>query len=79
MNTFVVWHYQLILKNWLPEELEPPLKEMHLTEARGTCVTKIKKAFLKNGSPIPEFDTDEDRSYFRVSFRIHPFFESSKK
>jgi ATP-dependent DNA helicase RecG len=55
------------------------LKEMHLTEARGTGVTKIKKAFLKNGSPIPMFDTDEDRSYFRVSFRIHPFFESSKK
>jgi ATP-dependent DNA helicase RecG len=54
------------------------LKEMHLTEARGTGVTKIKKAFIKNGSPFPVFDTDEDRSYFRVLFKIHPIFEHSK-
>jgi len=50
------------------------LKEIHLTEARGTGVPKIKRALKQNGSPPPIFDTDEERSYFKVSIKIHPSF-----
>lgn len=54
------------------------LKEIHLTEARGTGVPKIKRALMLNESPAPIFDTDEDRSYFKVVLKIHPSFIVSK-
>ena len=50
------------------------LKELELTEGKATGIPIIKKALLDNGSPQPEFDTDEDRSYFQVIVRIHPSF-----
>ena len=40
------------------------LKELDLAEGRSTGIPKILKVMKKNGSPRPEFDTDEDRSYF---------------
>ena len=40
------------------------LKELDLTEGRSTGITKILKAMAANGSPAPEFETDDDRSYF---------------
>lgn len=40
------------------------LKELHLTEGRNTGFKKILDALIANGSPKPEFETDEDRSYF---------------
>lgn len=40
------------------------LKELHLTEGRNTGFKKILDALENNGSPKPEFETDEDRTYF---------------
>lgn len=40
------------------------LKELHLTEGRNTGFGKILRALEKNGSPLPEFITDADHSYF---------------
>ena len=40
------------------------LKELHLTEGRNTGFKKILDALEKNVSPKPEFETDDDRSYF---------------
>ncbi|MBQ5330574.1 MAG: putative DNA binding domain-containing protein [Oscillospiraceae bacterium] len=40
------------------------LKELHLTEGRNTGFKKILDAIKKNGSPMPEFETDEDHDYF---------------
>lgn len=48
------------------------LKELDLTEGRGTGIPKIMRAIERNGSPLPVFETDEDRSYFVVRFPIHP-------
>lgn len=42
------------------------LKELHLTEGRNTGFKKILDALETNGSPKPEFETDEDRSYFKA-------------
>ena len=40
------------------------LKELHLTEGRNTGFMKIIDALKKNGSPLPEFETDDNHDYF---------------
>ena len=48
------------------------LKELNLTESRGTGIPKILRAIKKNGSPLPVFERDEDRTFFVARFPIHP-------
>ena len=50
------------------------LKELHLTEGRNTGFKKILDALSANGSPKPEFETDDDRSYFISRLFIHAGF-----
>ena len=52
------------------------LKELHLTEGRNTGFKKILNALEKNGSPKPEFETDEDHSYFISRFFIRKEFKN---
>jgi ATP-dependent DNA helicase RecG len=47
------------------------LKELHLTEGRGTGFPTIYDAMEDNGSPKPVFDTD-DETYFLVTLPVHP-------
>lgn len=51
------------------------LKELHLTEGRNTGFKKILDALDKNGSPKPEFETDDDRTYFITRLFVHEGFE----
>lgn len=53
------------------------LKELHLTEGRNTGFQKIIRALKANGSPMPIFETDEERTYFLTTFLIHPEFTAS--
>jgi ATP-dependent DNA helicase RecG len=48
------------------------LKELRLTEGRGTGVPSIFKAMRDNGSPDPRFETDVERSYFITVLPVHP-------
>jgi ATP-dependent DNA helicase RecG len=48
------------------------LKELRLTEGRGTGVPTIFKVMRENGSPEPRFETDENRTYFTAILPIHP-------
>ncbi|HVZ41047.1 MAG TPA: RNA-binding domain-containing protein [Candidatus Kapabacteria bacterium] len=48
------------------------LKELDLTEGRGTGIPKIRRALKENGSPEPTIETDEDRTYFLIRIPIHP-------
>lgn len=50
------------------------LKELHLTEGRATGIPTILNALKKNKSPEPVFETDKDRTYFKVSFFPNPRF-----
>lgn len=50
------------------------LKELRLVEARYTGIPKIKSSMKRNGSPDPEFDFDEERTYFCVTLPAHPSF-----
>lgn len=48
------------------------LKELELTEGRGTGFPKIERAMQRNGSPPAVFSTDEGRTHFLVTLPIHP-------
>jgi len=48
------------------------LKELDLTEGRSTGIPKILRAMKANGSPPPEFEFDEDHSYFQVRLPVQP-------
>jgi ATP-dependent DNA helicase RecG len=48
------------------------LKELELTEGRSTGISKIFKVMKANSSPDPEFETDDDRSYFLTRLPVHP-------
>lgn len=47
------------------------LKELQLTEGRGTGFPAIYDALDKNGSPKPIFETDEDQTYFLTVIPAH--------
>lgn len=55
------------------------LKELHLTEGRNTRFGKILRALEANGSPKPEFETDEDHSYFISRLFVHEAFLKEAK
>ena len=55
------------------------LKELHLTEGRNTGFKKTLDALEQNGSPKPEFETDDDRSYFITRLFIHEGFLKDEK
>jgi ATP-dependent DNA helicase RecG len=51
------------------------LKELRLTEGRGTGIPTIRAALKENGSPPAKFDTnDPERTYFIAELPIHPAF-----
>jgi ATP-dependent DNA helicase RecG len=51
------------------------LKELKLTEGRGTGIPTIVNALKENGSPAPIFDiNDPERTHFIVEIPIHPAF-----
>ncbi len=56
------------------------LKELSLTEGRGTGIPAIYRELSKNGSPSPLFNTDDpDRRFFFVELLSHPYFKMSEK
>jgi ATP-dependent DNA helicase RecG len=50
------------------------LKELGLTEGRGTGIPKIHRELEKNGSPPPIFETDEQKTSFLAILPINPGF-----
>ena len=48
------------------------LKELEITEGRSTGIPKILDAMKRNGSPPPEFEFDEDHSYFMTRLPVQP-------
>jgi ATP-dependent DNA helicase RecG len=55
------------------------LKELEMTEGRGTGTPKMLREIEKNGSPEPIFRTDNDRTFFPVEFSVHPVFAETMK
>ena len=47
------------------------LKELDMTEGRSTGIPKILRAMKNNSSPVPEFETDEERLHFLIRLPVH--------
>jgi ATP-dependent DNA helicase RecG len=54
------------------------LKELHLTEGRGTGIPTMRRAMERNGSPLPILETDEQCTYFLTTLPVHPTFEGDQ-
>lgn len=50
------------------------LKELRLVEERNTGIPTIREALSRNGSPMPEYRMDRDRTFLEVVFPVHPEF-----
>lgn len=50
-------------------------KEIDLSEKKSTGISKILRELKRNGSPLPEFETDTDRTYMITTIKIHERFE----
>ncbi len=55
---------RIISRRYLNRRIGDFLRELHLTEGKGTGIPKIRRAMRNNGSQKPVFETDDDRSYF---------------
>lgn len=51
---------------------------MDIVEGRNTGVPLIVSSMKNNGSGLLVFETDEERSFFMVTFPIHPLFVNDK-
>ncbi len=68
----------IVARNYRNRRIGDILKELRLTEGRGTGIAKIRKSLKQNGSPAPKFETDKSKSYFLTTIYIHPEFETLK-
>lgn len=55
---------RIVARDYRNRRIGDFLKELHLTEGRGTGFPTIYKAMEDNNSPKPIFDTDEQSTYF---------------
>jgi ATP-dependent DNA helicase RecG len=65
---------RIVARDYRNSRIGDFLKELKLTEGRGTGIPKIRRHLMNNGSPEALFETDEDRNYFLVTFKPHPEF-----
>ncbi len=61
---------RIVTMKYLNRRIGDFLKELHLTEGKGTGIPKIRRAMKNNGSDEPIFETDDARSYFLVTLQV---------
>lgn len=66
--------YKVTNRRYRKRRIGGIIKELHLTEGRNTGFGKILRALEVNGSPKPEFETDDDHSYFISRIFVHEAF-----
>ena len=70
--------YQMRTRRYRNRRIGDFLKELHLVEGRNTGIPTALKAIKENGSPLPIFLTDDDRTFFSVIIPIHEAFIEHK-
>ena len=70
---------QAVSRRYRNRRIGELLKELDLAEGRSTGVPKILRALRNNGSPAPSFETDDDRTWFRVRLPAHEEFSRSEE
>lgn len=71
-------NYQMRTRRYRNRRIGDFLKELHLIEGRNTGIPTALRAIKENGSPLPEFITDEDRTFFTVVIPIHEAFKEEQ-
>jgi len=67
---------RVVARDYRNRKLGGFLKELKLTEGRGTGLPIIHKSLAENGSPPPVFETDENNAYFLCILPVHPLTNS---
>lgn len=74
VNQKMLKNKRVVAREYRNRKLGGFLKELKLTEGRGTGLPIIYNSLEINGSPPPIFETDDYRSYFLSIIKIHPLF-----
>lgn len=64
-------HRRIVAREYRNRRIGDFLKELRLTEGRGTGFPTIYRAMEANGSPKPIFETDADSTYFLTILPAH--------
>jgi ATP-dependent DNA helicase RecG len=67
----ILKHEKIVARSYRNRRIGDFLKELDLTEGRGTGFPKMKKKMENNGSPQPIIETDEESNYFMVTLPIN--------
>jgi len=68
----ILKHQKIVARNYRNRRIGDFLKELDLTEGRGTGFPKMFRKMENNGSPQPIIETDEEGTYFMVTLPINP-------
>jgi ATP-dependent DNA helicase RecG len=68
----ILKNQKIVARNYRNRRIGDFLKELDLTEGRGTGFPKMFRKMENNGSPLPIIETDEESSYFMVTLPINP-------
>ena len=71
-------NYRMACRRYRNRRIGEFLKELGLTEGRNTGIHLILKALRENGSPDPQFESDQDRLYFMATLYRHADEESAE-
>lgn len=63
--------HRIVARDYRNRRIGDFLKELELTEGRGTGFPTIYRAMEQNGSSRPIFDTDDQATYFLVTLPAH--------
>jgi len=76
INQAMLKKQRVVARDYRNRKIGGFLKELKLTEGRGTGLPIIHSSMEENGSPPPVFETDENNAYFLSIIPIHPLTES---
>ncbi len=76
INQAMLKKQRVVAREYRNRKIGGFLKELKLTEGRGTGLPIIHNSLEENGSPPPVFETDENNAYFLCILPIHPLAES---
>ncbi|MCL2073968.1 MAG: hypothetical protein FWH18_08610 [Marinilabiliaceae bacterium] len=78
VDSQIVNKQKIIARDYRNRRIGDFLKELELTEGRGTGFPKMNKEMNKNGSPEPIIETDSEIGYFLITLPINPEYVKHK-
>lgn len=74
LNKKILKETRIVARDYRNRRIGDFLRELHLTEGRGTGIPTIRDAMKGNNSPAPIFETDNDLTYFLTILPCNLFF-----